>query len=366
MTATWGYILTAVFLGGLLIVISRYFMLWLQAYVTGTRIGLLSLVLMSLRKVSPTVIVQCKVMAVQAGLPDVTTDEMEAQYLAGGDVVRVTLALIAAHRARLDLDWNTAAAIDLAGRDILEAVRLSVSPQVINCPDPDAGHGDTLDAVARDGIQLKARVRVTVRTNVSQLIGGATEATVIARVGEAIVSAIGSCDSYKDAIADPFVITRQVIRNGLDAQTAFAIVSIDIADITVGANIGARLQTDQAEADIRIARANAETKRAMAVARQQKMIALTTENRAAVVLAEAQIPAALAGAYRAGQLHAQRSPARRLGPSGTNARAIGRTGPVALAGATMQTARNVEAWETDGGSCGRMDVRTDPEHGSPI
>ena len=312
MIATWGFVLLAVVMAALLLLISRYFLLWLQAYVTGTRIGLLSLMLMSLRKVNPRVIVQCRVMAVQAGLPDFTTDALEAQYLAGGDVNRVTLALIAAHRAGIDLDWNTAAAIDLAGRDILKAVRLSVDPKVIDCPDPDGGRGQTLDAVARDGIQLQARVRVTVRTNVSQLIGGATEATVIARVGEAIISAIGSCDSYHDAIADPFVITRQVVENGLDAQTAFDIVSVDIADITVGSNIGARLQIDQAEADIRTARAHAEQRRAMAVARQQEMIALTREREAEVVLAEAEIPRAVAAAFRTGQLRARRSPVRRV------------------------------------------------------
>ena len=219
---------------------------------------------------------------------------------------RVTLALIAAQRAGIDLGWDTAAAIDLAGRDILEAVQVSVNPKVIFCPDPDSGHGDTLDGVAQDGIQLKVRVRVTVRTNLSQLIGGATESTVIARVGEAIVSAIGSCNSYSDALADPLLITRQVIERGLDSQTAFAIVSIDIADIDVGANIGAQLQIDQAGADIRIARAEAEKRRAMAVAKEQEMVALTRENQAAVVLAEAQIPCAIAEAFRAGNLGTKR------------------------------------------------------------
>ena len=286
----------------MLFVASRYFSLWLRAYVTGTHIRLISLVLMSLRKVDPRVIVQCKVMAVQAGLDEIPVNEMESQYLAGGNVLRVTLALIAAHRAGIDLDWNTAAAIDLAGRDILEAVQVSVNPKVISCPDPDSGRGDTLDGVAKDGIQLKVRVRVTVRTNLAQLIGGATEATVIARVGQGIVTAIGSCESYRTALADPQVITRQVIEKGLDSQTAFEIVSIDIADIDVGANIGAHLQSDQANADIRIARADAEQRRAMAVAREQEMVALTRENQAKVVLAEAQIPKALAAAFRAGNL----------------------------------------------------------------
>jgi uncharacterized protein YqfA (UPF0365 family) len=296
------FVLAVILFLGLLAIFSRYFSLWLQAYVTGTGIRLISLPLMSLRRVDPHVIVQCKVMAVQAGLSHISTNEMEAQFLAGGNVPRVTLALIAAHRAGIDLDWNTAAAIDLAGRDILEAVQVSVNPKVINCPEPGAGRGETLDGVAKDGIQLKVRVRVTVRTNIAQLIGGATEATVIARVGEAIVTAIGSCESYRQALADPLLITRQVVQRGLDSQTAFEIVSIDIADIDVGRNIGAQLQIDQANADIRIARADAEQRRAMAVAREQEMIALIAERRAAVVLAEAQIPAAIADAYREGNL----------------------------------------------------------------
>ena len=189
MIPTWVFVGAAVAFGLFLLVASRYVSLWLQAYVTRTRIGLVSLMVMSLRKVDPRVVVQCQVMAVQAGLDQIPTNAIESQYLAGGDVQRVVLALIAAHRAGIDLDWNTAAAIDLAGRDILEAVQVSVNPKVIFCPDPSTGHGDTLDGVAKDGIQLKVRVRVTVRTNLSQLIGGATEATVIARVGEAIVSA---------------------------------------------------------------------------------------------------------------------------------------------------------------------------------
>ena len=294
-----------------LLVISRYFVLWVQALVTGTRINLLSLVLMSIRGIEPRVVVQCKVMLVQAGLPDVPTDSIESQLLAGGDVHQITLALIAANRANIVLDWDTAAAIDLAGRDVLAAVRMSVDPKVINCPDPSAGHGEKLSGMAKDGIQLLVRVRVTVRTNVEQLIGGATEATIIARVGEGIVSAIGSCDSYHEALRDPLLIARQVLARGLDAQTSFSIVSIDIADIDVGANLGARLQIDQAQADIRIAVARAEQRRAKAVARLQEMTALTRENEAAVVLAEAQIPAAIAEAYRSGNLKAQPASASR-------------------------------------------------------
>ncbi len=285
-----------------ILIASRFFMLWLQAYATGARISLLRLMLMPLRKVSPSVIVECKVIAAQAGLDPISTNVMEAQFLAGGNVKRVTLALVAADRAQIALDWNTAAAIDLAGRDILEAVNVTVNPIVIDCPDPDAGRGDTLNAVARDGVQLKVRIRVTVRTNVAQLIGGATESTVVARIGEAIVSAIGSCETHQTPLADPRLITRRAMQNGLDSETAFTVVSVDIADISVGENVGARILIDQAHADIRIARARAEQRRAMAVARHQQMKALIEERRADLVLAEAQIPSAIATAIRAGQL----------------------------------------------------------------
>lgn len=296
--AFWS-VTVALVMGVLLLVVSRYFSLWLQAYVSSTRISLFSLVMMTLRKVDPRLIVQCKVMAVQAGITDIPTSSIEAQLLAGGNVQRVILALIAANRAGIPLDWNTATAIDLAGRDILDAVKVSVNPRVINCPEPGAGRSETLDGVARDGIQLMVRVRVTVRTNVAQLVGGATEATVIARVGEGIVSAIGSCETYLEALADPQVITRRVLSQGLDSQTAFSIVSIDIADISVGRNIGAVLRTDRANTDIRIARAAAETRRAAAVARLQEMVALTVENQAAVVEAEILVPHAVADAFRA-------------------------------------------------------------------
>lgn len=285
-----------------LYVVSRYLSLWIQAYLTGTRIGIVALMMMSLRKIDPKRIVQCKVMSVQAGLDEIPTHMLESQLLAGGDIERVTQSLIVAHRAGIELDWDTASALDLAGRDVLAAVQRSVNPMVILCPDPEAGKGNTLDGIAQDGIQLKVRVRVTVRTNIAQLVGGATESTVIARVGQGIVSAIGACKSYRDALADPMVITRQVLHQGLDSQTAFAIVSIDIADIDIGENIGARLQISQAAADIRIAVAHAEKRRAMAIARKQEMIALTRENEAAIVEAEAQIPAAIASAFRKGRL----------------------------------------------------------------
>ncbi|WP_417386696.1 flotillin-like protein FloA [Gimesia sp.] len=283
---------------------ARYFKLWIQAFSSRARIGPFALVFMSLRKVKPSVIVDTKIMAVQAGLTDIPTQAFEAHYLAGGNVHRVVHALIVAHRARIDLDWDTAAAIDLAGRNIISAVETSVDPKVIDCPDPKKSGRPTLDGVAKDGIQLKARARVTVRTNLSQLVGGATEETIIARVGEGIVSAIGSCESHKEVLANPSVIARNVLDRGLDTQTAFSIVSIDIADIDVGENIGARLRVDQAEADMRIAQALAEERRAEAVASEQEMIATTQENQAKVVLAEAEIPLAMADSFQEGNLRA--------------------------------------------------------------
>lgn len=283
----------------------RYFNLWFRGFVSRAGIGPIALVIMALRKVNPTVIVDSKVMAVQAGLTGVTTEGMEAHYLAGGNVPLIIRALIAAHRAQLGLDWDTAAAIDLAGRNVLEAVQTSVDPKVIDCPDSSRHGRMTLDGVAKDGIQLKARARVTVRTNLSQLVGGATEETIIARVGEGIVSAIGSRETHKEVLANPMLIARAVLEKGLDSQTAYAIVSIDIADIDVGDNIGARLQADQAEADMRIARAKAEERRAMAVAQEQEMKALTQENQAKVVLAESEIPKAMADAYRSGNLRSE-------------------------------------------------------------
>ncbi len=347
MILVWFVVIAAAFCG-LLYVISRYFSLWFMAYVTGTHISLLSLMMMSLRKVNPRVVVQCKVMAVQAGLTDFPTRTIEAQMLAGGNVQRITLALIAAHRAGIELGWDTAAAIDLAGRDILEAVQLSVNPKVISCPDPEDGRGNTLDGVAKDGVQLKVKVQVTVRTNLLGLVGGATQSTVIARVGQGIISAIGSCESYRDALANPRLITRSVIEAGLDSQTAFSIVSIDIADIDVGANIGAQLQTDQANTDIRIARAHAEKRRAMAVAREQEMIALTKEYEAAVILAEAEIPSAISMAFRAGQLRARPQPPNYVSaPSRSRAKVV----RAAVATTPLRKSKSLEAWETEGGSC---------------
>ena len=287
-----------------LVLLAKFFNIWLQAFVTRARVGMLTLIFMSLRKVNAKVIVDAKIMAVQAGLKSIPTRALEAHYLAGGNVRRVIQALIVAHRAKIDLDWETAAAIDLAGRNVLEAVQTSVDPKVIDCPDTRRSGRSTLDGVAKDGIQLKARVRVTVRTNLAQLIGGATEETVIARVGEGIVSAIGSCRSHKEVLANPMMIAKTVLDKSLDSQTAFEILSIDIADIDVGDNIGARLQADQAEADLRVFRAKAEERRAQAVAFEQEMKALTQENRAKVVLAEAEIPLAMAAAYQRGYLRA--------------------------------------------------------------
>jgi len=299
----------AAMIGGLILLVSlfvffKYFNLWLQAYVTRAGVSMPSLIAMSFRKVDARVIVAAKIMSVQAGLPDVSTQAFESFFLARGNVPRVVQALIVAHRAKIDLDWETAVAIDLAGRDVLEAVQTSVNPRVIDCPDQRRGGRRTLDGVARNGIQLKARARVTVRTNLARLIGGATEETIIARVGEGIVSAIGSCDSHKTVLANPMIIAKAVLDKSLDSQTAFEIVSIDIADIEVGDNIGARLQADQAEADVRVARARAEERRTQAVANEQEMKTRTVENRAKVVLAEAAVPSAIAAAYKMGNLRA--------------------------------------------------------------
>lgn len=290
------------FIFGLIVLafMARYLGLWIQAWTTGARIGLADLIFMTIRKVNPATIVRAKIMAVQSGVTDVyplSTRDLESHYLAGGRVPNVIRALVAAHRAGIDLDWRTAQAIDLAGRDLLEAVRTSVYPKVIDCPDPKKSAG-ALEAVAADGIQLKVRARVTVRTNIHQLIGGATEETVIARVGQGIVQAIGSTPSYKTVLENPDRISQTVLDQGLEAQTAFEIVSIDIADIDVGDNIGARLSADQAEADMRVAQAKAEQTRADFAAREQENIAKVQANRAQVVLAEAEVPRAISEAFR--------------------------------------------------------------------
>ena len=301
-----GAILGVLFLGSLGVLLFFYGSLWFQGYMSGAQVSLLSLVGMSLRKVNARTIMRAKIMIKQAGLPitgpqGITTRRLEAHFLAGGNVGRVVSAIIAAHRADLNLSFDQAAAIDLAGRDVLEAVRTSVNPKVIVCPDIRKSTKTTLSAIAKNGVELCVRAQVTVRTNLDQLIGGATEDTIIARVGEGIITAIGSADTHFEVMENPDSISRKVLERGLDAQTAFQIVSIDIADIDVGENIGARLQADQANADTRVARARAEERRALALAVEQEMKAKVAENRAQVVLAEAKVPQAMSEAFRAGR-----------------------------------------------------------------
>lgn len=274
--------------------------LWIQALFTGAKVSPLDLIGMKLRKVDLAMIVRQKIALVQAGVK-VENEELEAHYLARGNVPKVAAAVIAAHKAGIDLPWRIASAIDLAGRDILDAVKTSVNPKVIDCPDPAKGR-PTLDGVCKNGIQLKARARVTVRTKLDRLVGGATEETIIARVGEGIVKAIGSAEHHTDVLANPNLISQAVLKNSLDSQTAFEIVSIDVAEIDVGANIGANLQADQAGADLRVAQARAERRRAEAVAKEQEMRAAVEENRAKVVLSEAEIPLAISQAFREGKL----------------------------------------------------------------
>ncbi|MFM2097014.1 MAG: hypothetical protein RIS70_4138 [Planctomycetota bacterium] len=295
----------------MLIALAAYGKLWFQAYMSGADVRLLSLVGMGFRQVNSRVIVSAKIMASQAGLntsrrDGITTARLEALYLAQGNVPAVIQAIIAAHRAGIDLDFDRAAAIDLAGRDVIDAVRTSVHPRVIDCPDPRSGMA-TLSAIAKNGVELRVRARVTVRTNLEQLIGGATEETIIARVGEGIITSIGSSENHQEVLKNPDRISKAVLQRGLDAHTAFEIVSIDIADIDVGENIGARLQADQAEADTRVARAEAEQRRAEAIAREQEMKAKVSENRARLVLAEAEVPQAMADAFRTGNLHAEKA-----------------------------------------------------------
>jgi uncharacterized protein YqfA (UPF0365 family) len=271
----------------------KFARLWLQAYFSRADVRLSELIGMWLRKVDMRTIVLSKITAVQAGLK-LTTNDLESHYLAGGRVPNVVRALIAADRANIDLSLKTATAIDLAGRDILDAIQTSVNPKVIDCPDPKKGK-DTIDAVAQDGIQLRAKARVTVRTNIQRLVGGATEETIIARVGEGIVTTIGSAITYKNVLENPDKISKAVLEKGLDAGTAFEILSIDIADVDVGENVGAQLQAAQAEADMRRAKAEAEKRRAMAVAREQEMRALVVEN-------DAKVPLAISEAFRTGNL----------------------------------------------------------------
>ncbi|QDS93156.1 SigmaW regulon antibacterial [Roseimaritima multifibrata] len=302
-----GGLLAGILLLVLFVIFVRYGKLWFQAYMSVADVSLVSLIRMHFTKVNPHVIVQAKIMAAQAGMDinrrtGISTQRLESHYLANGNVMNVIHAIIAAHRASIELDFDQAAAIDLAGRDVLDAVQTSVYPKVIDCPDPRRSGKTTLSAITKNGIELRVRARVTVRTNLAQLIGGATEETIIARVGESIISSIGSTSSHFEVLENPDMITRAVLKRGLDAQTAFEIVSIDIADIDIGENIGARLQSDQAEADTRVARAQAERRRAEAIAEEQDQKAKVVANRAHLVLAEAEVPKAMAEAFRAGRV----------------------------------------------------------------
>ncbi|MEQ9468667.1 MAG: flotillin-like protein FloA [Ekhidna sp.] len=295
-------------IGGIIVFfIFLYFVpvnLWITAIFSGVRVGLLELVFMRIRKVPPSIVVNSLITATKAGLTiqetedspprPLKTQELETHYLAGGNVPQVIKALISADKANINLTFKQATAIDLAGRDVFEAVQISVNPKVINTP--------SVAAVAADGIQLVAKARVTIRANIQQLVGGAGEETILARVGEGIVTSVGSAASHKEVLENPDKISKLVLQRGLDAGTAFEILSIDIADVDVGANIGAKLQTDQASADLKVAEAKAEERRAMAVAEEQEMVAKAQEARAKVILAEAEVPKAIAEAFRSGNL----------------------------------------------------------------
>jgi uncharacterized protein YqfA (UPF0365 family) len=289
--------IVAVVLIGLL---GRFIGLWFQAFVSGTPISFFNIIGMSLRKIPPRIIVNAHINAHKAGLMDITVADLETHYLAGGRVIDVIAALIAAQKANIPLDWRRATAIDLAGRDILDAVRTSVNPKVIDCP--DRSRSDYITGVAKDGVQLHCRARVTVRTNISQLVGGATEETIIARVGEGIIGAIGAAETHLIVLENPQLISKRVLEKGLDAQTAFEILSIDIADVMIGENIGAKLRADKAESDKRIAQAKAEERRAMAVAMEQENSAEVRAKEAKLIEAQAAVPQAMADALQQGRL----------------------------------------------------------------
>ena len=298
-------IIGALVLGGIVVLFLLFFVfqfvgLWIQALVSGAPVRLIDLIMMKFRKVNAREIVYNRISAKKAGI-NIPSDDLESHFLAGGRVTNVVRAMIAADRAKIALTWEGATAIDLAGRDILEAVKTSVDPKVIDVPLPGTGK-TTIDAVAKDGIQLKAKARVTVRTNIARLVGGATAETVVARVGEGIVSAIGSAASHKAVLENPDAISKAVLDKGLDSGTAYEILSIDIADVDVGANIGAALQADQAEADKKRFQAEAEKRRAMAVAQEAEYTAEAQKNRALVILAEAEVPKAMAQAFRDGNM----------------------------------------------------------------
>jgi uncharacterized protein YqfA (UPF0365 family) len=299
MDISSGILMVALFIILVFLILFFYFIpigLWITAIAARVRISLGSLIGMRLRKIPPSLIVNAMINSTKAGL-DLSTSMLETHFMAGGNVGRVVNALIAADKANIPLTFQQATAIDLAGRHVLDAVQTSVNPKVIDTPKTG-----TIAAVAKDGIQLKARARVTVRTNIERLVGGATEETIVARVGEGIVSAIGSASTYKEVLENPDRISKAVLNKGLDSGTAFEILSIDIADVDVGKNVGAELQTDQADADLKVAQAKAETRRAMAVAAEQEMTAKAQEMKAKVIEAEAQIPMAIAEAFREGKL----------------------------------------------------------------
>ncbi len=279
-------------------ILGKFLSLWFQAFVSGTPIPLFNIIGMSLRKIPPRVIVNARINLFKAGLKQISVGDLETHYLAGGHITNVVEALIAAEKANIPLDWRRATAIDLAGRDIKDAVQTSVNPRVIDCP----SHGGYITGVAKDGIQLNCRARVTVRTNIAQLVGGATEETIVARVGEGIVSAIGGSDTHKQVLESPQRISKLVLEKGLDSSTAFLILSIDIVEINLGENIGARLRTDQAESDIRIAKAEAEKRRTMAIAMEQENLAKVRDMEAKLVEAQAAVPLAMAEAFRTGHL----------------------------------------------------------------
>jgi uncharacterized protein YqfA (UPF0365 family) len=302
-----GVVVGGLMLLGIVGTFFKFFSIWFQALTSGAPISFLNLIAMKFRKVDAARIVKARIMAHQAGLQShgksgIQIVDLEAHYLAGGNIEQVTNAIIAAERASIDLDFDRAAAIDLAGRDVLEAVKTSVYPRVIECPDASFTDKTTLSAIAKDGIELRVRARVTVRTNLDQLIGGATEETIIARVGEGIITSIGSAATYLEVMETPDRISKAVLDRALDSNTAFEIVSIDIADIDIGDNIGARLQADQAEADTRVAQALAERRRAEAVATEQENRAKVVANRALVVEAESQVPKAMAEAFVSGNI----------------------------------------------------------------
>lgn len=292
------FIILAIIVVVLLSIMGKFISLWFQAFVSGTPIPLFNIIGMSLRKIPPRVIVNARINLYKAGLKDISVSDLETHYLAGGHVPDVVSAMIAADKANIPLDWRRATAIDLAGRDLRDAVATSVNPKVIDCP----SHGGYITGVAKDGIQINVRARVTVRTNIAQLVGGATEETIIARVGEGIVSAIGGSDTHLQVLEAPQRISKLVLEKGLDSSTAFQILSIDIVEMNLGENIGAKLRADKAESDKRIAQAEAEKRRAMAVAMEQENVAKIKDMEAKLIEAQALVPKSMAGAFEKGNM----------------------------------------------------------------